>query len=406
MLVKWNRSIADTQLNFKGYFLKLYKADTTNYYQSQTYDTTNGLLDTVSIFHLPGRITDTFYTFDSIPKSPPSLFPKSYGIPVGTYAVDIYGLKTDTTQHLSLLSSFYVGLFDPLPLQNPTNLQATSTGANTVELHWTLPVTDKDTGFYQYVVYYRDTTITDTGHVVATIPKGPGDTIAFVSVPPLTGSNVTATEYPYEFWVKSERNDSTFFYGPDALYGPDTNHIVWAGAELCPKSGSDTSGWNTGFLLVPGSKSAYFGSLNLQFDLALDTSDSKGQFIVDTANGIVTLKVQGPDGIGFLNRIDYDSTLSSVFYSGPLNDPTQFEPPPSGTGLDSISLPLMTTKGGAIVYLMMNDDETTAGHMWGRILIHAQQNGSFINSAEGGVDVKGSYQPGEDKSGTVHLPFY
>ncbi len=407
MLVKWNRSIADTQLNFKGYFVTLQMADTNGYYLTKS-DSLGAIVDTITIFRpsgLPVRLTDTFYTFASLIGAAPNS-----GIPEGTYALTVYSEKTGTkdTTIISVDSSVYIGLFDPLPMQNPTNLRATSTGPTMMLLRWTDPVTDKDTGFLQYVVFYRDTTLStlanDSGHLLITVPKGGNDSTIQVGVPPASGTFVTSQEYPYQFWVKSERRDSTFFYNLP-LFGPDTNHIVWAGAEMVPKTSNDTSVWNAGYLLVPNLKTMYFGSLNQQYDLAVDSTDNTGQVIVTVgADSIVTLTVQSPNGAGFLTRMDVDSSLDSVFYTAPLADPTQFSNAP-------IALPKYTTNrgvnGGVIVYLMMNGDQPPVGqHQWARILIHAQQGGTFVNPNNGGIDVKGSFQPGLDQSGQVHLPFY
>lgn len=402
MYVKWNRSIADTQLNFKGYYVELWKSHPDITGLSEDVD---ALVDTVSVYHLPGKLTDTFYTFKTMQS--PQIPGTSTPIPIGRYSVVVRGIKTsasDTTIY-SVDSSIYSAFYDPLPMQNPSNLVATSTGPSAVELRWTLPVTDKDTGFYRYVVYYRDTTINDTGHVATYVPKGINT--AFVSVPPATGSTVTATEWPYEFWVKSQRNDSTFFYGPD-MYGPDTNHIVWSGAEAVPKNGNETDSSLQGYLQILNGKSMYFGSLNAQWDVAEDSTDNTGQVVVNIIGNIVTLNVQshngGLGGVGFLvqngsPRMDGDSSLDSIFYTGPLNNPSQFT-------ATSVTLPASPTNGGVIVYLMMNDDQTPQlGHQWVRILIRAQPGGTFVNS-NGGIDIKGSFQPGVTKDGSRHLPFY
>ncbi len=400
MLVRWNRSIADTQLNFKGYFVELH---TSQYDSTLSIENVDSLVvDTASITHLPNTpLPDTFYTFHTIhPQGVQN--PSTIPIPLGRYTAFVKSIKTSAADTIiySADSSEYSGYFDPLPLQSPSNLQATSIGPTSIQLRWTLPVTDKDPGFYRYVVYYRDPSLPhDTGHVAATVLKGLGDTGTFVTVPPASGTDVTAQEKPYQFWVKSQRNDSTFFYGSD-MYGPDTNSIVWAGSEPVPKVGNDSSG----YLQVLNGKSMYFGSLNAQWDVAEDSSDNTGQVVVSIgSDSIVTLTVQSHNGalggVGFLNRMDFDSSLNSVFYTGPLNDPTQFTQ-------KSIPLPRNATNGGAIVYVMMNDDqETILGHMWARILIKAQANGTFVTQ-NGGIDIKGSFQPGVSKDGLSHLPYY
>ena len=398
MLVRWNRSAADTQLNFKGYFVELWKSDTSNYvFNGLTLDT---LLDSAQILPPPHpsnvspKLTDTFYTFTNRPGYP--------AIPTGQYAVRVFSMKTsasDTTIY-SVDSSIYWSLYDPLPMQNPYNLRATSTGPTNVELHWTLPVTDKDIGFYQYVVYYRDTLpqAHDTGHIAAIVPKGLGDSSTFVTIPAATGTGVVATEYPYEFWVKSERNDSTFFYGPD-MYGPDTNHIVWAGAEECPKSypGVDSGGWG-GF-----HKSLFFGSQNGQWDMVDDSNRSDAQvvFSIDSATQFISLT--GMNGTMFLVqngtvRIDTTPSLDSLYYSAPLSDPALFTksfvqlPTPNSTGI--------------VMYLRMIDQTYLKNQPeYARLFIQRQANGTFLNTSNG-LHCQSSFQPGTDKSGTVHLPFY
>ena len=394
MLVKWNRSAADTQLNFKGYFVELYQSSV---------DTLGNVDDTLlprpiataSVLRSGTLIPDTFCTF-----SQTSL---GSSIPEHVYDVVVYGLK-DTgimvepsgtlkdSATLSQDSSHYAGMFDPLPLTDPTNLEATSTGPTQLLLRWTPATLQSDTGFYRYVIYYRDTTLShDTGHVIATVAKWTPPYIQgeqLVGVPSVTLPNQTTTEWPYKFWIKTERIDSTYFYGID------TNAVIWAGAEQVPRVGNDT-----GYLRVYDGDTIYFGSLNNQFDVAIDSSKSgKGQVAVSISGNTVTLTATPPGGVDFMDRIDQDSTLGSMFYSGPLDDPAQFDQ-------SSITLPAVPTSGGAIVYVMMNDDVQHLGNMWARIFIRAQSNGTYINSS-GAIDIKASFQPGVTKDGSKHLGYY
>jgi hypothetical protein len=396
MLVKWSRSSADTQLNFKGYFVELWTSDTIGVPLGDL-DNLDKLLDSVHIGRVVPRLADTFYTFTSIPTS-------TNGIPIGRYTIIVKGEKTATTETLSSDSSQYSSLFDPLPLLDPTNLQATSLSPTQIGLHWSPSPDDTSAGFYRYVIYYRDTTKNDTGHVIALDTKqaimidsgktiGWNDSTASVSVPGVTGINQTTIEYPYKFWIKSQRIDSTFFYGSD------TNAVIWAGAEQVPRIGNDT-GVNAGSLQVYNNDTIYFGSLNNQYDVAIDSSkDGKGQVAVTISGNTVTLTAASPDGIGFLSRTDQDSSLASEYYSGPLDDLTQ------SFDNRSITLPA-STNGGVIVYVMMNDDvQPSLGHMWARIFIREQSNGTYINS-NGAIDIKGSFQPGVSKDGSSHLPYY
>ncbi len=390
MLVRWNRSIADTQLNFKGYYIKVVES---------TRDTSGNVtyLDSIASAHVGrvgGRIPDTSYLFTSGAKG---LFT------IGTYTVFVWGEKTSDTVQLSTDTAIVTSFYDPRPLRNPTSIEATSVGPNTINLTWPRSPDDTNAGFFRYVIYYRDTTNSqDSGHVIGFVSRP--DTISAsiitnASAPPGPVANGTqqsnATEYPYRYWVKSERNDSTF------IYGTDTNAIVWSGAEAVPPNGNDT-GFNLGFLRVYANDTVYFGSLNNQFNVAVDSSrDHKGQLAVSISGSTVTLWAPGPDGVGFLNRIDpAPHGLDSVFYTGPLNDPSQFSSP-------SITLPASTgDSGGVIVYLMMNDDQQPGlGHQWARVFIHIQADGTFINSI-GAIDMKASFQPGITRDGSKHLPFY
>jgi hypothetical protein len=407
ILVRWNRSVADTQLNFKGYFVRLYTSTYDSILQIEDLDS---LVDTVSIFHLPGKLTDTFYTFNKIqvPHIPGSLT----SVPLGRYTVTVRGLKTGTkdTTIYSADSSMYSAFFDPLPMESPSNLRATSTGPTTVLLRWTAPVTDKNPGFFQYVVYYRDTTIIDTGHVAATVPKGGNDSIVSVSVPAATGSTVTASEYPYEFWVKSERNDSTFFYGAD-MYGLDTNHITWAGAETCPKSypGSDSgtvgdSGNWGGF-----HNSLFFGSNNGQWDMVDDSTPSSPQggsaqveFNINSAtNTVILTTMNGAFFLGQPGSATFDTTpsLDSLFYTYP------FVTPSSTFAATSFTLPNPPKSTGIVLYLKMIDPNVNKSAEYARLFIQAQSPVTFLNSSNG-LHCQASFQPGTTKDGSAHLPYY
>ncbi len=393
MFVHWSQSVADTQLNFKGYFVKLYTADTNGMYLCQCYDTER-LVDTITIFRpytapgVPVKFTDTSYTFTSLIGSS-----ANSGIPLGTYEVYVKGLKTGTPTFSSTPdSAFYVGLFDPRPLESPTNLRATSVGATTVLLRWTAPVTDKDTGLFQYVVYYRDTSLHpfDTGHVAAIIPilhpNIVNDSVVLVSVPAHNASGSSTSEWPYEFWVKAERNDSTFFYGAD-IYGPDTNEVVWSGAEACPKNypGVDSAG--TGDSIPPWGgfhNSLYFGSNNGQWDMVDDSNASSMNYgseqvvlNIDTTSKTVTLTTAS--GAMFLgpsaNNATYDTTpsLDSLFYTYP------FVTPSSTFAATSFTLPNPPRSTGIVLYLRMIDP--TAGlneaPEYARLFIQRQSNGTF-----------------------------
>jgi hypothetical protein len=423
MLVTWNRSAADTQLNFKGYFIRVWTADTTNYSEYGR-DNVDMVVDTVTVFRpytapgIPVKRTDTTYTFTSLIGTTP----KS-GLPLGTYLVAVYGEKTsasDTTIY-SLDSTFYVGLFDPLPLESPTNLRATSYGAQNVLLRWTAPVTDKDTGLFQYVVYYRDTTLMpfDTGHIAATVPiphpNVGNDSMVLVTVPAANSSTSQTAEWPYEFWVKAERNDSTFFYGAD-MYGLDTNHITWAGAEACPKTypGSDSipaGDTISDTLPVWGGfhNSLFFGYSNGQWDMVDDSTptspngaSAQVELAINPSTKTVTLTTA--NGATFLgpsaNNATYDTTpsLDSLFYTYP------FVTPSSTFAANSFTLPNPPHSTGIVLYLRMIDPNLNGAAEYARLFIQRLSNGTFLN-ASNGIHCQSSFQPGVGQ-GQAHLPYY
>src|ERR1017187_6820481 len=77
----WNRSTADTQLNFKGYFVEFWASvinDTTGI------DTKITLIDTATILRIGGAV-DTTDTFSGYNVGPPR-----QGIPLGRYTLVLY----------------------------------------------------------------------------------------------------------------------------------------------------------------------------------------------------------------------------------------------------------------------------------------------------------------------------
>ena len=384
MLVMWNRSVADTQLNFKGYLVELWKSDTDNTNPPGT-DTLTQLLDSVYIFRTGTLVADTSCTFKGIPGYP-------QGIPLGRYTIQVYGVKADSTGTLSLDSSVYSALFDPLPLTNPTNIEATSAGPTQVMLHWTPATTERDTGFYRYVIYYRDTTKIDTGHVWGFVPKYSPQFLsstAEVNVPGHTPLNQTSVEWPYQFWIKSERVDSTF------VYGGDTNAVVWAGAEHLSSPGSDSVGWGGIH------NSIFIGSFNQNLAIVDDSNRSDMQVKIDTNGGVVTLT--GENGVRFLDdgtgsaRMDTASALDSIFYTYPYATPSQFT-------VKSATLPKNATSAGIVLYLMIPDKNLHNAPEWARLFIKSF-GGAFLN-ASGGIHCDASFQPAVSSDGTQHLPYY
>jgi hypothetical protein len=392
MLVKWNRSIADTQLNFKGYFVKLYKVDST-----QNVDLSNSIpIATAQIVRSGRLLPDSTHLFTQTTLGPT--------IPLGDYGVVIFGVKANDSSSLSTDSSEYFGLFDPRPLTNPTNLRATSLGPTQIGLCWTPSPTEKDSGFFRYVIYYRDTTKNDTGRVIATNQKQSpvidsgvtinwNDSTAIVSVPGVTPQNGTTSEWPYQFWVKSERNDSTFFYPGD------TNSETWAGAQNLTSPGADSgSGVWGGF-----HNSIFIGSFNQAWAIVDDSNrtDKQVTVTIDANNKTVTLT--DTNGCFFLDdgtgtaRMDTTYSLGSIYYKYPYATPSDFR-------VQSVTLPATATSTGIVLYLMI-PDPLVGNPEWARLFISRQKDGTFINSS-GGIHCDASFQPALSNDGSKHLPYY
>lgn len=384
MVVRWNRSPADTQLNFKGYFVHLWKTTTTfdSVLHGPNINWTE-LVDSAHVRKLPGQL-DTSYTFHSRQ--------------LGEYTAVIWGEKATDTVGYSLDSTLGTFTFDPRPLTNPTNLQATSSGPGKVRLKWDLPTTYSHIGMAGVAIYYRDPFLrNDSAHrlqIVAT--KDSIVRTADVSIPPLQDGLRGSTERAVQFWVKSVRNDSVYFYGSD------TNSIIWAGAQLFAyppvtsavdtngKRDSSRHGWR---------HAIFMGVTGTNFGVTDDSIDANAQVKILIANGVVTL--QGMNGAAFLDgpRMDAAPTLDSIFYSSPYADPAQFN-------TSNVTLPT-SSDSNVVLYLKFPDLswKPQLPSEWARILVYRQKDGSFVNGS-GAIDIAVSFQPGVAFGGTAHLPYY
>ncbi|HET6402765.1 MAG TPA: fibronectin type III domain-containing protein [Candidatus Kapabacteria bacterium] len=397
MLVKWNRSIADTQLNFKGYYVKLwqYYVDPLNGNLDSIINPSNPPLATAQIGRTTRPVADTSCIFTQTTLGPE--------LPEGTYLVSILGVKANDSGTQSLDSSQYSGLFDPRPLTDPTNLRATSLGPNQIGLRWTASPTDTNAGFFRYVIYYRDTTKNDTGHVLATNQKQPiiidsngaiigwNDSTAIVGVPGFTPQNATTSEWPYQFWVKSERNDSTFVY-------TDTNSETWAGAAYLPSPGVDSGGGWGGI-----HNSIFIGSFNQNWAIVDDsnrTADMQVKVTIDISNRTVMLTAENNTAFLLDNstgtaRMDTAYSLGSIYYKYPyVADFT----------VTSVTLPQFATSTGIVLYLMIPDPLLGNKPEWARLFIKSF-GGTFINSTSG-IHCDASFQPATSFDGGTHLPYY
>ena len=381
MVVRWTRSPADTQLNFKGYFVHLWTSHTyTDPVLHQTKTDFLTLVDSAHIKKLPGEL-DTNYRFHSLP--------------LGEYTAVVWGEKATDTVGYSVDSGIGSFIFDPRPLTNPSNLRATSKESNMVRLTWDLPASYSNDGMVGFQVYYRDPAIPhDSAHRLGTpVHK---DSLAShtvdVRIPPLQTVLRGSSERAVQMWVKSVRDDSTQFY-------EDSNSIVWAGAVRMddPAARPDTTGKidtsHKGFR-----HAIFMGQTGTTFGVSDDTIDANAQVQISINGGQVTL--QGVNGAKFLDgHVDPAPSLDSIFYVTPYDNPSQFNTP-------SVTLP-PSGDSNLVLYVMFPDrswDKLTPNE-WARILVYRQSDGTYVN-ARGGIDIAVSFQPGVTSDGNSHLPYY
>ncbi len=392
MIVRWTRSQGDTQLNFKGYFVKLWSSssryDSTAAAQVETF---LALRDTGSVYRKGIAFADTSITFKNIA--------------MGRYTAVIWAVHSSDTLQLSLDSLTYSDFYDPRPLTNPSNLQVCSVSPTTVKLHWALNATDTNQGCIGYAIYARDpentSSFRDSARRIATVLPHIQEMVV-PSVP--FGTNTTGSsstpEHTNIFFVRSLRNDSTIFWG-----AADSNLIKWAGAQPVPTSGGTDTGTgtytNSGFRIIR--HSMYFGTYGSQFDLIDDSAGSNQQVLVSQSGSDVILTAGA--GAAFLNggemvsQAQWDS--NEVFYTTPLTLA-------NGSPQSSVTLSGSDTLG-RLVYLQFLDSETAlkGKSEYARFFVRRQSNGSFINPNNGGIDVKGMFQPGVTSTGNiVHLLYY
>ena len=377
MVIRWTHASTDTQLNFKGYYIRVY---------SSSLDTTAGalaaydlhqLLDTIHVLKQNLRV-DTSYTL--------------HALPIGYYTIMINGEQVSDSQRLSVDTFTYSNEFDPRPQVNPTNLQATSVGSSSVKLHWTLSPTENLAGFYRYYIYYLDpstiTGVRDTAHLAQSVPKGTNEFT--VNVPqPVSTTGQAQAEHPYRFWVKSVRADSVQSYD-------DSSSLSWSGAERVPVSILDT-GINVGF--TPIRYSIYFGAYAGHWDVVDDSTrpDAQVQVTINSDQS-VTLTPE-PGNALLLPTVDSALDLDSIFYSAPIT---------SGFTSQSVTLPASSADTlGRVVYVQIVDKSVLIGKPeYARIFVERQNGLSSFANPSGWIDIKGSFQPGLNTAGDAHLPYY
>jgi hypothetical protein len=347
LIVRWNHAASDTQQNFKGYHVRLYASDTSEF---------NDILGAVvaeTIVLKIGNKVDTSVVFP--------------GVTLGHYTAYVHGIKFADTLALSADSIPASGFFDPRPLLNPTAIRATSIDRHSVKLEWDVPTTDTNSGLKGYQIYFNDPERLDSAHTGPLVPRLAGRSALEATISGLPELKIddqnTQPERAFRFWVKSVRND-------DVQFSSDTSSIIWSGAARVPLV-EDSGGFR---------HSLYFGNFQQSLNVVDDSTDALGHIMLTFNGNSVTLSAR--NGAKLNSRIDTSSSLDTITYSAPIV--TNFD-------LSDVTLaPAAPGLNGLIVYLEIPN---IRGSQYARIWIQQQSDGSFVTS-RGGIYIRASYQTG------------
>jgi hypothetical protein len=356
LVVRWTRSESDTQLNFKGYYIKLYPG-------------IRDPIDTVTHAIIPaGPAIDSVHVGIGIHQY---IF---HNLPLKLYSVAVWGERIEKpTRPDSLTLSFDSAgqgfSFDPRPLLNPTNLRAVSGGSNTVKLMWDLPATDTQSNVSGYVVYYHKALpIHDTILRTQFVTLLHTDTVTINGLP--SGPDIFP-ETDFTFWVKTLRGDST-------LGGPDSSIVTWAGAVQLSNAGQGDS---STILQVISGNGIFIGQNNQGYAILSERNDS-AEIKVNITGQQVTLS-----GTSFVPTGDEANRIDSIYYLTPFLTPAYTQ--------SSFTLPNSSSHDGFVVYALLpnSDPALTSEPLHVRLFFRKDPaTGSFV-SANNSVHVRASYQP-------------
>lgn len=342
---KWTPSPTDTQQNFMGYYVELYRSAK---YSDSSYIGEDSLLDPIlAKAHVPK--SDTSYIFPN------------FTISGNRYSIRVYGERFPDPANPDsiILSKDYANAsldYDSAPVLAPTMFGGGSLGANLVRLQWSPSPSASNPGFSGYIIRYRDNT--NTKSLIQTVRVGKFETFSTVNVPATSSQNVII---PYSFSIKALRNDST--------ESADSTMLIWSGAWSVPQVGVRDVRIDT---LI------FIGQTNQYYDLIV-TDRPEAQIRPDTSIGDITLTALS--GAKFASRIDSGTSLDSVCYDLPLDDALFTE--------SSIVLPRYSNAGGKIVYILFAEGTRA------RLIFVADPNNknSLLQLLTRGLRVSGTFQP-------------
>jgi hypothetical protein len=360
LVLRWQPTLTDTQLNFRGYYVALYKADSFQAY----------LIDTI----VPASPTKLAYRDTIIQHN--ILTVTFTNIPLRQYIAAVWALQySNPAKPDSLIKSIdSAGLtffFDPRPVNHPTVVQAVSAGSQQVNLKWKLPACDTQSNVIGYQVYYKDplpTHIHDTARVAASIPVHQDS--AVVTVP---ASTITAgfSEYKYHFWVSVVRADSLV----DSSYA---DGIDWSGAEqVTSGTGGDSIPAHNGLFSIPLGN-AFIGAANGGYAIDSTTNSSANLFITQNGGGQVVVSSGGVGTTMFDPNGDTASDISQVYYSAPITD----------YSASSVTLPNSVTSPGYVIHIKLPD-----GSVARIFFLYGTGTTGTGFVTNGYVYIKASYQP-------------
>jgi hypothetical protein len=342
---KWTPSPTDTQGNFKGYYVELYRSAK---YSDSSYVGEDSLLEPMlAKAHVPK--SDTSYTFPGMTTNG------------NRYSVRVYGEQfTDPAFPDSItLSKDYANAsldYDSDPVVAPSEFMGGSIGPNLVRLHWSPSPSAGNPGFSGYIIRYRDNT--NTKSLIQTVRAGKLENFLTVNVPATSSQNLII---PYSFSIKALRNDST--------ESADSTMLVWSGAWAIPQVGVRDVKIDT---LI------FIGQTNQYYDLIV-TDRPEAQIRPDTSIGDITLTALS--GAKFASQIDSGTSLDSICYELPFDVALFSE--------SSIVLPRHSPAGGKIVYILFAEGTRA------RLIFVADPNNNYslLQSLTKGLRVSGTFQP-------------
>lgn len=360
--IRWTRSVSDTQLNFKGYFIILFNSAPAFGQNPNDGTAIDSLRDTLRM--------DSVYRNPSTHTLDTSIVLKN--IQPGRYTVYVYGVRypPQTKQDSIVLSETAAILSfsdDPNPVIVPSGMYASSgAGATSVNLFWKPSPSESNVGFAGYIIRYIDT-IRTSGAVLVTAVRYslPIDTttkippvVRFtpINVPP-NPQTLTFREYPYKFWIKAIRKDS--------VESTDSIGIVWSGAERAQQ------------LAVRADTGVFVGQVNTTFAIAQTTVDNPAAEFKLHFDGTNTI-VSTIGSTRLAARID-TTGLDNTYFSAPFQSSdfssTSVVLPPSG--LNGATFYALLPGGGRARVQVMRDPSS----------------GEYINPTTGTVVLMASFQP-------------